>query len=179
MYTQRPAFDQEGIPGYPQAPYSGQGYPQQSQQAYPNYPQQQSTSNNNNQFNNDFLRTMTPMAALGGKMFEERTSSWFSSFTVIWNSLKLYFAVNNSYVLRKLLVILFPFSNKSWSRLAADEAAVSQIQVVTGMLLSFYLCSTLIIYIAVYSYYTCYPSSPPTSSPCLAMISTLQIYTSH
>ena len=133
MYTQRPGFDQEGTPGYPQAPYSGQDYPSQSQQAYPIYPQQQST--NNNQFNlnnNDFLRTMTPMAALGGKMFEERTSSWFSSFTVIWNSLKLYFAVNNSYVLRKLLVILFPFSNKSWSRLAADEAAVSQIQVVNG-----------------------------------------------
>lgn len=61
-------------------------------------------------------------------MFERQTSSWSSNFSVFWNSLKIYFAVNNSYVVRKLLVLLYPFGNKNWSRLRSEEAAVAPIQ---------------------------------------------------
>jgi hypothetical protein len=41
----------------------------------------------------------------------------------LWGSLRYYFDVNNAYVLRKLLALLFPFSKRRWARLSAAEAA--------------------------------------------------------
>jgi hypothetical protein len=37
------------------------------------------------------------------------------------SSLRYYFAVSNSYVLKKLMLILYPVKNTQWSRLHADE----------------------------------------------------------
>jgi len=82
-----------------------------------------------NMNNSEFLKTVTPMmTTFGGEMLEKQKSVWNSNFSVFWNSLKIYFAVNNTYVLRKLGIILCPFINKDWTRFSADEAAVSQIQ---------------------------------------------------
>ena len=49
--------------------------------------------------------------------FEQKGKSW------IGNTLKYYFAVDTSYVFRKLLLLLMPFTHKDWSvRFNADEA---------------------------------------------------------
>ena len=84
-------------------------YGQQPQYGQPQYGQPQMNQNqqqfNNQQFNNQpmnnnytsFLNGVSPelMGSIGGKMIQNQTSSWFSSFGVFWNSLKVYFAVNN------------------------------------------------------------------------------------
>jgi hypothetical protein len=41
--------------------------------------------------------------------------------STFWNSLKIYFAVNNNFVTKKLMIILYPLSNLHWFRLPADE----------------------------------------------------------
>jgi len=38
-----------------------------------------------------------------------------------WASLRLHFAVSNSYVFKKIALVLYPFRNKIWSRMNADD----------------------------------------------------------
>ena len=40
-----------------------------------------------------------------------------------FSNLKIYFAVSNMYVLRKLSIVLAPMRNTSWGRIPADEAS--------------------------------------------------------
>jgi hypothetical protein len=41
--------------------------------------------------------------------------------SILWRNLRLYFHVNNSYVVNKLRVLLFPFRHPRWNRLTAEE----------------------------------------------------------
>ncbi|ODV80120.1 YIF1-domain-containing protein [Suhomyces tanzawaensis NRRL Y-17324] len=45
----------------------------------------------------------------------------FGSFFPGTGDIKYYFQVSNSYVLRKVLLIVFPYHNKNWNRLTASE----------------------------------------------------------
>ena len=83
--------------------------------------------------NADFLNKMSPMmsslSGVGGEMLKSQTNTWASNFSVFWNSLKIYFAVTSGYVVNKLLTILYPFRNKNWIRLPADDSSAAQYQV--------------------------------------------------
>lgn len=40
-----------------------------------------------------------------------------------FSNLKIYFAVSNTYVIKKLSIVLAPMRNQCWGRIPADEAA--------------------------------------------------------
>ena len=87
-----PNFNQ-GMPN--QAPYNP------NQQQYNQYNQNPPQYNNNQNNNASFLNGVSPqlMSSIGGEMLQRQTSSWTSSFSVFWNSLKIYFAVNNRLII--------------------------------------------------------------------------------
>ena len=60
--------------------------------------------------------------AQGEKFVKQQTTRLLSCLNI--SGLKVYFAVDNAYVLRKLLLILFPFRHASWRR----QVAASQFQ---------------------------------------------------
>mmetsp|Transcript_33772 Transcript_33772/g.34409 ORF Transcript_33772/g.34409 Transcript_33772/m.34409 type:complete len:276 (+) Transcript_33772:89-916(+) len=41
--------------------------------------------------------------------------------SIFWNSLKIYFAVSNNYVLHKILTVLYPIGNKKWARMSTED----------------------------------------------------------
>lgn len=58
-----------------------------------------------------------PLAQMGLAQATQFVSTMNDSFVTRWTgSLRYYFSVNNSYVLHKLKILLFPFIHKSWSR---------------------------------------------------------------
>ena len=65
----------------------------------------------------------------GQDLLNKQRDRWMPGVSQFWHSLKIYFAVNNAYVLKKLSIILYPIQNKNWFRLPADESNVSQQQV--------------------------------------------------
>lgn len=80
--------------------YNQQQYGQPVQPQYDQNQQYSQQQFNTQQTNNNyasFLNGVSPelMGSIGGKMIQSQTSSWSSSFGVFWNSLKVYFAVNN------------------------------------------------------------------------------------
>jgi hypothetical protein len=58
--------------------------------------------------------------------------------------LKIYFAVSNSYVLKKMSIVLYPMAmrNQSWGRLRAEEAAESGESVRQQLCITYYLTFT-------------------------------------
>jgi hypothetical protein len=69
-------------------------------QQYPGQPQGAPMNNLDMRNPNNFLKTVSPMmTSFGGEMLEKQTSTWFSNFSVFWNSLKIYFAVNKRFLL--------------------------------------------------------------------------------
>lgn len=78
----------------------------------------------------DFFHSVNPqMLNLGvettSNMLKSQRDKYMPGVSNFWNSLKLYFMVNNSYVHKKLLLLLFPFKTTNWSRISSDDAAVS------------------------------------------------------
>lgn len=62
------------------------------------------------------------------EIISDRTKNvLFPRASDFWNDLKIYFAVSNSYVLKKISIVLYPMTmrNQSWGRIRADEAAES------------------------------------------------------
>mmetsp|Transcript_31751 Transcript_31751/g.53558 ORF Transcript_31751/g.53558 Transcript_31751/m.53558 type:complete len:266 (+) Transcript_31751:108-905(+) len=57
----------------------------------------------------------------GQDMLNKQRDKWMPGLSGFWLSLKYYFSVSNSYVLKKIVVILHPSSNKVWNRIQADE----------------------------------------------------------
>lgn len=86
--------------------------------------------NNNQQFNQFFSDPKTQMgfqvgqnAMLAGSQFVgENFGKYIKTNS---NDIKYYFKVSNSYVLNKMMLILFPFKNKNWNRSYASGAAGS------------------------------------------------------
>lgn len=57
----------------------------------------------------------------GQNMINQQRDKWMPGVSGFWHSLKYYFLVSNSFVVKKITVILYPPSNKVWNRLQADE----------------------------------------------------------
>ena len=60
----------------------------------------------------------------GQNMFNQQKEKWMPGVSGFWDSLKIYFAVNNSYVSKKLFMILYPLSvtnPQAWARKSGEE----------------------------------------------------------
>ena len=88
--------------------------------------QQQQQQQSGSQFN--FLND--PAAALASQFarsgFEQSNHYIQENFGNIQGDIKYYFQVSNSYVLRKVLLILMPYRHKEWSRVVTKETGPNQ-----------------------------------------------------
>lgn len=57
----------------------------------------------------------------GQDMLSKQKEKWMPGVSGFWFSLKFYFSVSNSYVVKKLKIIMYPLNNKVWTRILADE----------------------------------------------------------
>jgi len=57
----------------------------------------------------------------GKDILHKQTEKLMPGVSIFWNSLKIYFAVSNSYVLKKILTVLYPISNKKWTRMSTED----------------------------------------------------------
>jgi hypothetical protein len=62
------------------------------------------------------LQAFAMGVGMGQEYLNANMKRYIPWFTSAWHSLKYYFAVNHHYVQRKLLVLLFPFTKKQWTR---------------------------------------------------------------
>ena len=58
----------------------------------------------------------------GQKILSQQQAKWMPGVSDFWTTLKIYFAVSNSYVLRKIFIVIYPMRNQTWGRMPADEA---------------------------------------------------------
>lgn len=97
----------------------------QSQQAN-QIPQQAQQQSMGSQFN--FLND--PAAALASQFartgFEQSNQYIQENFGNIQGDIKYYFQVSNSYVLKKILLILMPYTHKDWNRIVTKETGPNQ-----------------------------------------------------
>jgi hypothetical protein len=54
-------------------------------------------------------------------LISKQRDKWMPGVSGFWISLKYYFSVSNTYVVKKLKIVLYPLANKSWTRTLADE----------------------------------------------------------
>lgn len=57
------------------------------------------------------------------QIIRTQKAKWMPGVSDFWSSLRIYFAVSNDYVMKKILIVLYPMRNQAWGRLLADEAA--------------------------------------------------------
>jgi protein transport protein YIF1 len=57
----------------------------------------------------------------GQDILNKQRDRWMPGAATFWGLLKIYFAVNNKFVLKKLSILLYPIQNKHWARLTADD----------------------------------------------------------
>ena len=81
------------------------------------------------------------------QLLQKQRDLYMPGVSNFWTSLKIYFMVNNSYVVSKMKLLLFPFQNKIWQRISVDEsyATVGQVLLSPPPSLSFFL-HRMIIY---------------------------------
>jgi hypothetical protein len=127
--------------GVPQQGYGGGyggGAPPQQQQDQGGYgqpqPQQQQQNQQQGQHNagqaafgalagaTGVSPHMMGLAAQAGKgTLDSMVTRVTPGMSQFYASLRLHFAVSNSYVFRKIALVLYPFKNKQWARLNADD----------------------------------------------------------
>jgi len=137
QHQQQAAYDPNAYYNQPPPPTSTSPYPQsQTQTQYNTHQQPQHPQQGSSHFQGSFPPVLgqqhmannfftSPMASVGmqfanqyGQQFMQSSgiqTTWQQASKSAFN-LKYYFAVNNSYVLRKLKVLLLPILHKSWSR---------------------------------------------------------------
>ena len=78
-----------------------------------------------NQFQNaNFSPAMFDLGIrAGGEIISNTHAKWMPGVSDFWSSLRIYFAVSNNYVMKKILIVLYPMRNQAWGRVLADEAA--------------------------------------------------------
>jgi protein transport protein YIF1 len=65
----------------------------------------------------------------GKNVWNSQTNKWMPGVNTFWNSLKIYFKVDNTYVLKKLMMILHPMGvkkNQEWKRKDAEAEGYEQ-----------------------------------------------------
>lgn len=117
LHNGQPNMQQNLQHPQPQHPlYQGQyGNPPPQQQAqqskgYPSFLQDPATS------------LASQFAMNGLESSNQYFQQSFGSFLPGTSDLKYYFRVSNSYVLKKILLVLFPYHNKNWTRVTTAEA---------------------------------------------------------
>lgn len=140
---QQPSYPQHIQPQPPQQQYNQysqqmqsqhtqQQHPSQQPQIFqpqfpspqPHQPQQQSYAPYNNSSTSDNNFFSSPMATVGmqfGQQFMQSDRFQSTMNKVSSFSIKYYFAVDNSYVINKLKILLLPFIHKQWSRKIYDN----------------------------------------------------------
>ena len=84
---------------------------------------------------NDFMPNQFPPGMIdygintGRELIKIKTETWMPGVSKFWSSLKMYFAVSNSYVLKKIFIVLYPIKNQSWGRVLADEGEETDAEV--------------------------------------------------
>ena len=116
-YRQQPGFPQQGGQQHPH-----QQIPQQSSGTYPGG----IIGGQNAPGNADYYSKLSPEMlnfglSAGQDLLNRQKAKWLPGMTDFFISLRIYFAVSNSYVLKKLSILLYPISNQYWGRIAADE----------------------------------------------------------
>lgn len=123
------------VPAQPEQPPTTNGNSQMAQNSYmPNsQTQQQPSLYNPADVNRLFNDPMANMAVKYGSNFAVQGKDYVAQNVDRWFSiskLKYYFAVDTTYVYKKLLLILFPFINKDWSvKYSQDEAIPPKLDV--------------------------------------------------
>jgi YIF1 len=75
----------------------------------------------------DYFGQAAPMAAqFGVNMVQTTIGKYLPFASALWQSLRYYFDVNNTYVQNKLRILLAPFRHKHWQRLPANESGGMQ-----------------------------------------------------
>jgi protein transport protein YIF1 len=106
------------------------GYNAQQQQPYARQPPQQHQHHHQQQQQPNWNQwapagVNEQMLNVGGTMAKSFISSNMARYQPgvhgFWTSLKYYFAVDNSYVRKKLTILLLPVVKKGWHRAPSDE----------------------------------------------------------
>lgn len=64
----------------------------------------------------------------GNSLMVEQRAKWMPGLSDFWNSLKMYFAVSNNYVLKKIFIVLYPIKNQAWGRVKGEETDAEVLQ---------------------------------------------------
>lgn len=57
----------------------------------------------------------------GQDMINRQKDRWMPGVSSFWETLRFYFTVNNKYVYKKLQILVYPLSQRQWSRSPADD----------------------------------------------------------
>ncbi|EGV61701.1 Protein transport protein yif1 [Yamadazyma tenuis] len=124
-YPQQGQYQDPSVYGNIQHPQPQHAPFQHQPQNAPNTHQQ--PQGGNEFYNNFFQDPASSMAAQFAKNSLGQSNDYiqqnFGAFIPPTSNLNYYFQISNSYVLRKLRLILFPFRNKNWARLASTQGA--------------------------------------------------------
>ena len=58
----------------------------------------------------------------GQEILNRQKAKWMPGASDLWSSLKIYFAVSNGYVVKKISTVLYPMRRETWARIPIDEA---------------------------------------------------------
>lgn len=97
------------------------------------YPLQSSSSAQNDNTDRNFLKSHFQNSNLspemlnygysaGQQILRSQRAKYMPGLSDFWSSLKVYFAVSNSYVLKKLSIVIYPMRHQTWGRILADES---------------------------------------------------------
>ena len=95
-----------------------------------------SSTNQRNNMGNDIFNTLAPEnAVLRGAAqmglnqaqaaMQSGVTKYMPGMALFWSGLKFHFNVSNKYVLNKMLLLVFPFRQKSWNRERSQTSGVS------------------------------------------------------
>lgn len=122
---QQPANLQYPQPQHPTFQQNQFGLQNQQHQQNQHQPPAAGAANPNvyaNFFNDPATSLASQFARSGFESSNQYLQQNFGSFIPGTSDLKYYFQVSNSYVTRKILLVLFPYRNKNWNRLTSQEA---------------------------------------------------------
>ena len=115
-----------GIPPHQDSPHMHQ-HPQPQPMHQQQQQQQQSQQPGFNFFNDPATALASQFARSGFEHSNQYLQENFGSFAAFSGvDIKYYFQVSNSYVFRKILLILFPYRHKDWNRISTKGTGQSQ-----------------------------------------------------
>lgn len=113
-----------------QHPHPAQPMNQPHQQQSQQQPHQQQPTQSGFNFFNDPATALASQFARSGfeqsNQYLQENFGSFASFPAGVADMKYYFQVSNSYVFRKILLVLFPYRHKDWNRISTKETGQSQ-----------------------------------------------------